>query len=184
MLGMLGERLAELIRSGSHEAAVRAYAKSLSQAPLSEAERHLAQETEACIECMYLMAAADGEVASNERLQLSASVRAMIEPFDAGGAAELALPLLKLNEKIDEFSGLLTEQGLERRIASVAERLETPEARCLAFCLAAAVAFVDDFVAAGEVTTIDDFARALGLGPDESQYLLREVHDRLSLSST
>jgi tellurite resistance protein len=177
---MLGDRLAELIRSGSHEGAVRAYAKSLGPLPLSDDERALAEQAEACIECMYLMAAADGEVENQERMQLSASVRAMLEPFESGGGAELGLPLLKLNEAVERFAKDLEHEGMERRIQSVAARLGTPEARCLAFCLAAAVAFVDDFVAAGEATAIDDFARALGLGADESQYLLREVHERLA----
>ena len=180
---MLGAELAELIRMGSREDAVRAYAKSLSAAPLSPEERSLAAETEACIEAMYLMAAADGEVAHDERLQLSASVRAMLEPFESSsggdGGAELGLPLLKLNEALARFEKALAEDGTQKRIASVAERLTTREARCLAFCLAAAVAFVDDFVAGGEATLIDDFAEALGLERDESQYLLREVHDRL-----
>lgn len=178
--GMLGERLAELIRSGSHEPAVRAYAKSLSVERLSESERRLAAEMEACIESMFLMAAADGEIAPDERMILSASVRAMLEPFEAGAGAELGLPLLKLNEALERFGKMLAEQGFEQRVREVAARLPTPEARCLAFCLAATVAFVDDFVAAGEVTVIDDFARALGLGADESQYLLREVEERLS----
>jgi hypothetical protein len=180
---MLGARLAELIHSGSHEAAVRAYAKSLSVGPLSDEERRLAEQTEACIESMYLMAAADGEVAADERMMLSASVRAMLEPFEAGGGAELGLPLLKLNQALDRFGAQLAEQGISARMQAVAGRLHTPEARCLAFCMAAAVAFVDDFVASGEASAIDDFASALGLGPDESQYLLREVHDRISLSS-
>lgn len=177
---MLGDRLAELIRSGSHEGAVRAYAKSLGPLPLSDEELALASQTEACIEGMYLMAAADGQVENQERMQLSASVRAMLEPFEGGGGAELGLPLLKLNEAVERFAGDLEREGMERRIQNVAARLGTPEARCLAFCLAAAVAFVDDFVAAGEATAIDDFARALGLGADESQYLLREVHERLA----
>jgi tellurite resistance protein len=177
---MLAERLAELIRSGAHEPSVRAYAKSLSATPLTDAERQLAQELEACIESMYLMAAADGEIAPDERMLLSASVRAMLEPFESGGDAELGLPLLKLNDALDRFGAELAEQGFEQRLQAVASRLQTPEARCLAFCLAASVAFVDDFVAAGEVTVIDDFARALGLGPDESQYLLREVEERTS----
>jgi hypothetical protein len=177
---MLGERLAELIRSGSHEGAVRAYAKSLGPLPLSDEELALAAQTEACIECMYLMAAADGEVQNQERMQLSASVRAMLEPFESGGGAELGLPLLKLNERIERFARDLDAEGLERRLHDVAGRLGTPESRCLAFCLAAAVAFVDDFVASGEAAAIDELARVLGLGADESQYLLREVHERLA----
>jgi hypothetical protein len=181
---MLGEGLAELIRMGSHEDAVRAYAKSLTAQPLSDAERRLADETEACIECMFLMAGADGEVATDERLMLSAAVRAMIEPFDTGSDAELALPLFKLNEHVERFSSQLSEQGFERRIASVSARLGSQEARCLAFCLAAAVAFVDDVVASGEVGALETFATALGLGPDESQYLMREVHERLTRTSS
>lgn len=166
---------------GSREDAVRAYAKSLSAAPITSDEQTLAAETEACIEAMYLMAAADGEVAHDERLTLSASVRAMLEPFESGGdgGAELGLPLLKLNEALGRFEKALAADGPKKRIASVAERLGTREARCLAFCLAAAVAFVDDFVHGGEASLIDDFAEALGLERDESQYLLREVHDRL-----
>jgi uncharacterized membrane protein YebE (DUF533 family) len=176
---MLGEGLADLIRMGSHEQAVRAYAKSLTAQPLSVEERRLASETEACIECMFLMAGADGEIANDERMMLSSAVRAMIEPFETGADAELALPLFKLNERLDRFSSELSAEGLEQRIASVSARLGSQEARCLAFCLAAAVAFVDDVVAAGEVGVIEQFAAALGLGADESQYLLREVQERL-----
>lgn len=179
---MLGEGLVELIRQGSHEAAVRAYAKSLTAQRLTDDERRLSGETEACIECMFLMAAADGEVANDERFLLSSSVRAMLEPFESGADAELGLPLLKLNERLERFSADLAREGLEARLQSVAARLGSPEARCLAFCLAAAVAFVDDFVAAAEADAIDRFADALSLGRDESQYLLREVHERLGLA--
>lgn len=176
----MGERLAELIRMGSREDAVRAYAKSLTALPLSADERQLATETEACIEAMFLMAAADGDVAGDELLQLSASVRALLEPFEADSGAELTLPLLKLNDHLARFQSELGRDGMQARLANVAGRLASREARCLAFCLAAAVAFVDDFVAGEEASLIDDFAEALGLERDESQYLLREVHERLS----
>jgi hypothetical protein len=176
---MTSARWGELIRNGAQEEAIRAYARSLTSASLSESERRLADETEACIESMYLMAAADGQVEKQELLQLSTSVREMLEAFGQSNDAELGLPLLKLNERLEAFASRLAEQGFERRLQDVAQRLGSPETRCLAFCLAAAVAFVDDQVALGEASAIDAFSEAFGLDADESQYLLREVVERL-----
>lgn len=176
---MLTTALAEMFQAAADERSVRAYSASLLGISDSAADAERAAEVEAMLEGMYLMAASDGEVASDELLQLSASLRAMLEAFQDGSAAETTLPLFRLNETLAQFEKLLAQDGIDRRLQAVAKRLRTPEAACLAFSLAAAIAFVDDFVATGEADAIDHFARALEFHPEESQHLLREVHARL-----
>ncbi|HMR80471.1 MAG TPA: hypothetical protein PKD61_35425 [Polyangiaceae bacterium] len=176
---MLTDALAEMFQSAADERSVRAYSASLLGIGESAADAERAAEVEAMLEGMYLMAASDGEVASDELLQLSASLRAMLEAFQDGSAAETALPLFRLNETLAKFEQSLARDGVSARLEAIAAKLRTPEAACLAFSLAAAIAFVDDFVATGEADAIDQFAQALGFEPDESQHLLREVHARL-----
>ncbi|MEZ4225501.1 MAG: hypothetical protein R3B13_31400 [Polyangiaceae bacterium] len=175
---MLTDALAEMFRMAADERGVRAYSAKLSSLPMDADDEKRAASLEATLEAMYLMAASDGEVAQDELLHLSSSLKTMLEAF--GHSAELTLPLLHLNEILGSFHALLERDGLGPRLESVAERLQTPEARCLAFSLAAAIAFVDDFVAAGEADAIDQLAAALGLSPEESQHLMREVHARLN----
>ena len=176
---MLTDALAEMFRDAADERSVRAYSAALVGIGDARADAQRVGEIEAMLEAMYLMAASDGEVAPDELLQLSASLRAMLEAFQSAGSAETTLPLLKLNDTLAQFKTLLERDGLERRLEAVAQRLLTPESACLAFSLAAAVAFVDDFVDTGEANAIDKLANALGFKPEESQHLLREVHARL-----
>ena len=177
---MLGDELNVMFMDAADPTAVEAYAKRQGAFDLSAEELAKSDQVEATLEAMYLMAASDGEVAPEELHQLSASLRAMLEPFEAEGSALYGLPLLRLDRQLSVFAEALEAQGHEARLASVAQRLTTEDSRCLAFCMAAGVALVDDFVASGEADAIERFAAAFQLSADESQHLLREVHERMS----
>src|SRR5688572_11111220 len=113
-------------------------------ASISPAEKGQAEEFEATVEAMFLMAAVDGEVSEQELAQLAASVDAFAS-IDTNGArrVDTGTLLVAMNDKLEK-------DGWNKRLASVAERLREPEARTFAFRLAAGVAFVDDHVAHSE----------------------------------
>ena len=181
---MLGPRLAKLVTDDYAMSAVVSWARSFVRTgDLNETERDQAREVEAAIEAMYLMATADGELAQAELALLSASVGAMVEACEGTGASrsELGLPVLKLGELIGRFERRLAAEGLPARWRSVTERLVSLPSRRLAFRLAAGVAFADDFVAHGEVESLDALAEALGFAKDEALSTLKEVHTALGV---
>src|SRR5262245_37649442 len=98
-------------------------------------EKGRADEFEATVEAMFLMAAVDGDIGEQELAQLAASVDAF-SSLDAKGPRRVdAGPLLvKMNEKLEA-------EGWNQRLAKVAERLRDAESRTFAFRLAAGVAF-------------------------------------------
>ncbi|GMV13881.1 MAG: hypothetical protein AMXMBFR56_21050 [Polyangiaceae bacterium] len=180
---MLGPKLARLSADDFARRAVSCWAKSLAMgAELAPEERALAVEMEAVFEVMYLMAAADGELGKDELLLLSQSLEAIITASESAGGSrfELGLPLLKLGEILGRFGSALSADGLKARVASVAERLGSESSRRLALSLAAGVAFVDDFVADGEMRALDRLARALGFDHEDALRVLREAHGALS----
>jgi len=150
-------------------------------AELTPEEWARAGEMEAVFEVMYLMAAADGEPSKDELLLLSQSLAAMITAAEGGGGSrfELGLPLLKLGEIVARFARKLEEAPLASRLEDVGRRLESPAARRLALSLAGGVAFVDDFVAEGEMHTLDRLAATLGFDHEDSLRVLREAHQVL-----
>jgi tellurite resistance protein len=170
---VLDARLQKLAGGLSARDAARAYVRSVQGKDLlSAAERAQAEEFEATIEAMFLMAAVDGEVAREEVDQLAASIQAICDTTGSTHAMELGSTLAELNAR-------LARDGWKSRLDSLAGRLKTPEARAFAFRLAAGVAFVDDNVAHAEAAAIDAFSGALGLRPGESQEILVEVQDML-----
>ncbi len=180
---MLGPRLAQLVTDDHARRALVAYARSLvSGAELDPSERARADELRGALEAMYLMAAADGEIGTEELVLLTSSVQAMLESAEGRGLSrlELGLPLLKLDREVARCAEALEKDGLSPRLAEVARAITTPEARRLAFRLAAGVAFADDFVAHGEAEALDAFGDALGLSQDEQLGLLKEVHAALA----
>jgi hypothetical protein len=170
---VLDVRLQKLAGGLSSRDAARAYIRSLKGKDLlGAAERAQAEEFEATIEAMFLMAAVDGEIAREEVDQLAASIQAICDVTESTHAMELGATLAELNAR-------LARDGWKARLDSVARRLTTPEARAFAFRLAAGVAFVDDNVAHAEAAAIDAFSAALGLPLEESQEILVEVQEML-----
>ena len=156
----------------SAQTAARAYAKRAEGASLTAAEREQAEELDATIECMFLMAAVDGQVADDEIAQLAASLQAVLDT--KGGRTRV-----DIDSALTSLSSVLERDGWTARLDAVASRLKTEEARTFAFRLAAAVAFVDDHVAHAEAAAIDALSHALGLTSDTSQQILHEVQETL-----
>lgn len=133
-----------------------------------------ADEFEATVEAMFLMAAVDGDISEDELAQLSASVDAFAS---LGGKT----PARRIDPQpmLAAFNTKLAADGWNKRLAAVADRLRDAEARAFAFRLAAGVAFVDDHVAHAEAAALEALASALQIGADESQEILYDVHDAL-----
>ncbi len=168
---VLDARLAKLVTGQSAREAALAFSRSRHE-KLADAERAKADEFEAILEAMFLMAAVDGEVAPDEVGQLAASVQAILDT--TGGKLQL-----DLGPAMDELAARLARDGWKGRLDSLARRLPSAESRSFAFRLAAAVAFVDDNVVHAEAAAIDALAGALGIPADDSQRILGEVQEEL-----
>ncbi len=137
---------------------------------IQDLDRARQEELLAIVEIMFLMAAVDGEISEEEIQQLHASIEAL---------ADMRAAKLNLGEVFDTLNAKLGNEGWKRRLEDATSRLHTPDAKPFAFRLAAGVAFADDFVAHAEAAAIDALANALELGRDDSQTILREVHETL-----
>lgn len=168
----LRTRLQKLAGGVSAADAARAHAKSLvPESELSDDEKRLSTEFEATLEIMFLMAAVDGEVSDVELDQLRGSIEAVADMHAVKG--------LVVDETLKRFSDKLDDQGWIERLQSAARRIKTDDGRSFAFRLATGVALVDDHVAHAEAAAIDSLANALELSADDSQEILRDVHDIL-----
>jgi len=170
----LDARIKKLAKGLSAKDAADAFVRVQEEGPasVSPAQRNKADEFEATVEAMFLMAAVDGEVAQDEVGQLAASIQAIVD--STGGKWRLDLA-----PTLDELAARLAAHGWKARLDTLAHRLPTAEARSFAFRLAAGVAFVDDNVVHAEAAAIDALAAALGIGADESQRILAEVQEEL-----
>jgi hypothetical protein len=168
---VLDARLARLATGQSAREAALAFSRARDE-KLADAERARADEFEAILEAMFLMAAVDGEIAADEVGQLAASVQAIVDT--SGGALRL-----DLGPAMDELGARLARDGWKARLDTLARRLPREESRSFAFRMAAAVAFVDDNVVHAEAAAIDAFAAALGIPADDSQRILGEVQEEL-----
>lgn len=170
----IGVRIKKIAKGLSAQQAADAFVRaSEDPASVSTAQRSKADEFEASVEAMFLMAAVDGDVSAEELAQLAASVDAftMLEA-QPGPTVDTSKLLVVLNEKLEA-------EGWNKRLAAVAARLRDPEARAFAFRLAAGVAFVDDHVAHAEAAALEAMASALSISADESQEVLYDVREAL-----
>lgn len=168
---VLDARLRKLAQGVSAKEAASAYAQSLGGEPLEPAQQARADEFLAIVEAMFLMAAVDGDVARDEIERLAASIQAIGDMHVTRS--------LDVQAKLDELNELLSKEGWHKRVEAVASRLLSEESRAFAFRMAAAVAFVDDHVAHAEAAAIDALAAKLGLGDEDTNEILREVHEEL-----
>jgi hypothetical protein len=171
---VLDARLARLAAGISARKAAKAFVREMTpDEDLSDLERSQSEEFKAILEGMFLMAAVDGEVASEEVSQLGASIAALMDMH------QLEAVGVSLEDLLAGFADRLAQDGWTARLDAVAQRLPTRDGKAFAFRLAAGVAMVDDKVAHSEAAAIDAFATALHISPDESQQILREVVDEL-----
>jgi tellurite resistance protein len=172
----LGARIKKLAKGLSAKDAADAFVRAQEDpASVSPHERNKADEFEATVEAMFLMAAVDGDLGTDELAQLAASVDAFSSldgKHKPQKAVDTAAMLAVLNDK-------LAQDGWNRRLAAVASRLRDHESRAFAFRLAAGVAFVDDIVAHSEAAALEAMASALAIPADESQEILYDVREAL-----
>ena len=175
-MGGIGSRIKKVAAGLSAQQAADAFVRAR-EAPesVSKDERSKADEFEATVEAMFLMAAVDGDLAAEELAQLAASIDAFASlDGKPGASAKIDLPalLVTMNDK-------LGADGWNKRLAAVASALRDHEARAFAFRLAAGVAFVDDHVAHAEAAALEAMASALAISADESQEILYDVREAL-----
>jgi hypothetical protein len=165
----LDERIKTVASGVSVAEAVQAYIDGAADA--DESDGGALEELRATIEVMFLMAAVDGDVSEVELNQLRASVEAIVDIQAVRGLA--------LDELVEQLRERLAAEGWKRRLTEAAARIHTEEGKAFAFRLAAAVAFIDDFVAHAEAAAIDSLANALDLPRHVAEELLRDVHETL-----
>jgi tellurite resistance protein len=170
----LDTRIKKLAKGLSAQQAADAFVRAREDPDsVSPAQRSKAEEFEATVEAMFLMAAVDGDLSPEELAQLAASVDAFASlEGKAPSAIDTPKLLLAMNEKLED-------EGWNKRLAAVAARLRDDEARAFAFRLAAGVAFVDDHVAHAEAAALEALASALKISADASQEILYDVRDTL-----
>ncbi|MBK7402062.1 MAG: TerB family tellurite resistance protein [Myxococcales bacterium] len=167
---VLDARLRKLAQGVSAKEAAQAYARSLGGETLEPAQQARADEFLAIVEAMFLMAAVDGDVAQDEVERLAASIQAL---------GDMHVTHMNVQAKLEELNELLSKEGWHKRIDAVAARLPSEESRAFAFRMAAGVAFVDDHVAHAEAAAIDALAAKLQLSSEDTNEILREVHEEL-----
>jgi uncharacterized tellurite resistance protein B-like protein len=122
----------------------------------------------ALYEVMFLMIAADGVLADEEREVLRGAARGLTD-----GAVRTAY-LDKLAEDCKAKAG----EGRAARIAAIVPVLQEDDALVeAAFSLAAAIAFADNDIQDEENELINELAEALGLDGDRAEALLSQLEN-------
>jgi len=118
---------------------------------------------EALFEAMFLMIAADGDFADEEREVLRGAVR---------GLTDNAVRTAHIDKLFEECKGRIAE-GVPARLAAIGPVLqEDPALVEAAFSLAAAVAFADSDIKDEENELINEMAEAFGIDGDRADTLL------------
>ncbi|WP_437595571.1 tellurite resistance TerB family protein [Sorangium sp. So ce590] len=121
---------------------------------------------EALVELMFLAAFADGEFSQEERVHFARSVESL---------TDRRIPPSTMDELIRTVVEQLQKEGRVARLASLKERLATPQARKVAFFLAAQVVVSDGIVRTSERELLLDVAAALELDQAEAADVLRKL---------
>ncbi|WP_434040910.1 MULTISPECIES: tellurite resistance TerB family protein [Sorangium] len=121
---------------------------------------------EALIELMFLAAFADGEFSQEEKLHFFRSVESL---------TDRRIPQSTMDELIQTVVTQLQKEGRAARLASLKERLPSPQARKVAFSLAAQVVVADGIVRTSERELLLDVAAALELDQTEAAEVVRRL---------
>lgn len=120
---------------------------------------------DALVELLYLAASADGDFSLEERELFVNKVRVLT------GERLTAAPLAKIVARVE---GDVEREGRTQRIATVRERLETPDARQTALHMAIDITVADNVLRTSEREVIAEIAEGLGIEPDvAADYIAR-----------
>jgi tellurite resistance protein len=164
------ERLRDaLLESGRRDGAVlsSAYETLAREGLLSSEETAALRRVDAVAETMFLMMAADGEVADAERDAVRGAIRGLTGEVLHAGIIKVML---------ETYAARLRDQGRDERLRQIAQGVagEANEAES-AFALAAAVALADDQVADEENNLINELARWFGFSETEADSILERL---------
>lgn len=124
---------------------------------------------EALVEGMFLMMAADGQLAAEEREVLKGAVRELTES---------KLRSAQLDKLVEDCAKRLADDGQAKRLTAIAEVLKPePLVAEAAFVLSAAMAFADSEIADAENDLLNEFADQLGIDAERANVLLDELED-------
>jgi tellurite resistance protein len=121
---------------------------------------------EAIVEAAFLVATADGVFDDDEREVFARIVAA---------SAENALPRSDLNGLVEELADHLAIQGLERRVARIAESVRRPEQKVALLRVAILVALANDTISEPEEAIIERLCSALEVPVAEARQLRLEL---------
>lgn len=156
------ERIRDHFREVGQPASV-AFTRPLEQDDPFAGDPDAKRRFEALFEAMFLMIAADGDVADQEREVLRGAVR---------GLTDSAVRSVHIDRMFDDCKARLGE-GAEKRMQAIAPVLkEDPALVEAAFSLAAAVAFADSDIKDEENELINSMAEALGIDDERAEELL------------
>jgi uncharacterized tellurite resistance protein B-like protein len=173
-------RLKSIVRSkGGHS--VFSTAKSAmeareSKAPLAtngDDDERAGRHALATFDAAFLMAAVDG-VVSNEEIEELAEV---LSALTDGATTDEDLGYL-----LENFGIALEQEGLDERLANIAEALDTEPSRRLAFVTACGIAYLDEQITEEEEALFAKLARALRIPEDEANALLDEIERALGVA--
>ena len=121
---------------------------------------------EALVEMMYLAAAADGEFSDIEQEHFKKSVQSLTDDRIKGH---------ELEQLIDKAKKDLADNGMDKCIESVKERLPETGARKVALALAIQVAAADGIIRTSERELILETAEVLGIAGDEAADMVSDL---------
>ena len=138
---------------------------------LDHAKKELSDElgspkVEALVEAMFLAATADGDFASEESMQFSATI---------GALTDRKLDPDAIYRLVGELTLKLQGEGRQARMSSIAQRLPEGKPRETALILAAAISKSDGEVKSVENDFIADLAEALGIEQGRAVDLVQKV---------
>ncbi len=130
-----------------------------------------ADKLDALVHTMVLAADADGEIGSEERVSMIASVRSLAE----GAGHDGKLTNEHIAELFDKAKQQIARQGRDALITSVKERLADADGRRVALGLAISVSAADGIIRTSERELIMDLAEALEVDRDEAADMVRDI---------
>ncbi len=156
-----------LLQSGSRKSPVTssAYRTLIQKGLLSDAEKEAIERIAPHAESMFLVIAADEQVTDTELIALRGAVR---------GLTGEALSDDIVGLMMQRYAQSLAEEGLEKRLQTIAQLLDTTEA-ANAFALAAAVALADGQIVAEENSVMSQMRRAYGVSQERAQSILGDL---------
>jgi uncharacterized tellurite resistance protein B-like protein len=166
-------------KGGHHvfAAAKSALAARGKEAPLAsngDDDEQAGRHALATFDAAFLMAASDGVVSDDEIDELSEILSMMTD----GSASDDDLGYL-----LDNFAEALQQEGLDERLANIADALDTEDARRLAFVTACGIAYLDGQVTEEEEALFATLAKALRIPAEEANGLLEEIEKALEIEA-